>query len=206
MTDLDLERLGDVWRQQPEPKELEELKRSGERVRRRARWLQVVDVLAALVVSAVVLFLVLRNPSSDTLVVGGGAILLLLVSQVRSRRFRQQELRSLSGSAEQMLDQSIERVRATLKHARFGLILFGPGMLLGIAVGYVVERRSGHALAERFSAQPGLSAMIMLVTVLAIAGAVVQTVRTIRKSRHELERLTILRESYRQEQESADLG
>jgi hypothetical protein len=206
MTDLDLERLGDVWRQQPEPKELEELKRSGERVRRRARWLQVVDVLAALVVSAVVLFLVLRNPSSDTLVVGGGAILLLLVSQVRSRRFRQQELRSLSGSAEQMLDQLIDRVRATLKHARFGLVLSGPGMLLGIAVGYVVERRSGHALAERFNAQPGLSTMIMLVTVLAIAGAVVQTVRTIRKSRNELERLSILRESYRQEQESADLG
>ena len=202
MTDLDLEKLGDVWRQQPDRAELEALKRSAEIVRRRARWIQVVDVVAALVLAAVVLFIVLSSPSVDTLVVGGGAIMVLLVSQVRSRRFRQQELRSLSGSAEQMLDQSIERVSATLKRARSGLIFLGPGILLGFAVGFVADRRSAVTISDRINAEPWVSTIILVVTLLAISATVVHVVRTLRKSRRELARLTALRDSYRQDQES----
>lgn len=206
MSDLDLDRLGDVWRQRPDPKELDELKRAAEAVRRRAKWGQVVDVVAAVGVAGVVLFLVLSNPTADTLLVGGGAILILLISQVRSRRLRQQELRSLTGSAEQMLDQSIERVQATLKRARSGLVILGPALLVGYFVAYVVDRRSGVEISERINAQPGLSTIILLVVGLAIVGAVVQVVRTLRQSRRELERLTALRDSYRQEQESDQAG
>jgi hypothetical protein len=202
MTDLDLEKLGDVWRQQPDRAELEALKRSAEIVRSRARWIQVVDVVAALVLAAVVLFIVLSSPSVDTLVVGGGAIMVLLVSQVRSRRFRQQELRSLSGSAEQMLDQSIERVSATLKRARSGLIFLGPGILLGFAVGFVADRRSAVTISDRINAEPWVSAIILVVALLAISGTAVHTARTLRKSRSELARLTALRDSYRQDRES----
>ena len=111
--DFDLDRLGDVWRQRPDPKELEALRRSAEAVRRRARWGQIVEVVAAVVVSAVVLLLVLSNPRTDTVVVGTGAILILLVSQIRQRRQRKLELMSLTGTAEQMLDQSIARIQAS---------------------------------------------------------------------------------------------
>lgn len=206
MNDLDLDRLGDVWRQRPDPQELDELKRAAEAVRRRAKWGQVVDVVAAVAVAGVVLFLVLSNPTIDTLLVGGGAILLLLITQIRSRRLRQQELRSLTGSVEQMLDQSIERVQATLKRARSGLIVLLPGVLLGYFVAYVVERRSGTEISERINAQPGLSTIIYVVAVLAIIGALVQVVRTLRKSRRELERLKVLRDSYRQEQDTDRAG
>ena len=202
MNDLDLEGLGDIWRQRPDPKELDELKRAAEAVRRRAKWSQVVDVVAAIAVAGVVLFLVLSNPTADTLLVGGGAILILLVSQIRSRRLRQQELRSLSGSVEQMLDQSIERVQATLRRARSGLIFLVPALLVGYFVAYVVERRSGTEISERFNAQPELSTIILVVAGLAIAGGFVQVVRTLRKSRRELERLKVLKDSYRQEQET----
>jgi uncharacterized membrane protein YjjB (DUF3815 family) len=203
MNDLDLDRLGDVWRQRPDPAELDELKRAAEAVRRHARWGQVVDVVAAVAVAGVVLFLVLSNPTLDTLLVGGGAILILLITQIRSRRLRQQELRSLTGSVEQMLDQSIERVQATLKRARSGLVVLVPGVLLGYFIAFVVERRSGTEISERFNAQPGLSTIILIVAALAIAGAFVQVVTTLRKSRRELERLTALRDSYRQEADRA---
>jgi hypothetical protein len=206
MSELDLDRLGDVWRQRPDPKELEELKRAAEAVRRRAKWGQVVDAVAAILVSGVVLFLVLSNPSADTLLVGGGAILILLLSQVRSRRLRQQELRSLTGSAEQMLDQSIQRVQATLKRARSGLVMLAPTVLVGIFLAYVVDRRSGAEISERINAQPGLSTIILVAAGLAIVGAFIQVVRSLRQSRRELERLTVLRNSYHQEQETEQGG
>ena len=201
MSELDFDRLGDVWRQGLDPRELEELKRAAEAVRRRAQWQQIVDVAAAILVGGVVLFLVLSNPATDTLVVGGGAILILLVSQIRSRRLRQQETRSLTGSAEQMLDQSIERLQATLKRARSGLIFFGPAVLFGILLASVFDRRSGAEIREMINAQPGLSTILAFVAGLVIAGVYVQTFRTLRQSRRELERLTALRDSYRQEQE-----
>jgi hypothetical protein len=202
MTDLDLERLGDVWRQRPDPKELEELKRTAERVRRRARWLQVIDVVAAIVVAGVVLFLVLSNPQLETLLVGGGAILVLLIGQIRSRRFRQKELGSLTGSTEQMLDQSIERVRATLGRARSGLILLPLAILLGYFVAYVASR-SESEIATRIAAQPGLADLIRIAAGLATVVALVMIIRSLRSCRRELGRLTALRDSYRQEQESS---
>ena len=206
MTDLDLERLGDVWRQRPSAKELEELRLAAERVRRRARWLQVVDVIAAIVVASVVLVLVLSNPAIDTLVVGGGAILLLLVSQVRSRRFRQQELRSLAGTAEEMLDQSIERVRATLKRARSGLLITPPTVLLGLLVAHVTVPGSGGELARRIATQPGVGTMILVGTILALIVGVMFVLRSMRASRAELQRLTSLRQSYREEPDSEVSG
>ena len=202
MSDLDLERLGDVWRQPPDPAELEELKRAAEAVRRRARWVQLVDVVAAVAVAGVVLLLVLSNPATDTFVVGGGAILLLLVSQIRSRRLRQKELASLSGSAEEMLDQSIERVRATLKRTRSTLIWTPPGIVIGIVVTFLAERRSGGEFARRIAEQEGLGVVLQVAAIVALAAGVLVLVRSLRQNRRELDRLLALRQSYREEQES----
>ena len=202
MTDLDLERLGDVWRQQPDPAELDRLRVAAEKVRRRARWLQLVDVVAAVFVAGVVLWMVLLNPTVDTMLVGGGAILVLLISQIRSRRFRQQELRSLTGSAEQMLEQSIERVRATLKRARSVFIVVPPGLLLGIVVTYVADHRSGGEVTRRIGLDPAFRIAVLAAAAAMIVGLMIQAFRTIRQSRRELDRLNTLRDSYRQEGEA----
>lgn len=203
MTDLDLERLGDVWRQRPEPKELEEIRRAAEAVRRRARWLQVVDIVAALVVSGVVLWMVLANPKTDTLIVGGGAILILLGSQIRSRRFRQQELRSLTGSAEQMLDQSIERVAASLRRARVGLILLPLTFLLGLLVGYMAESRAPSALRTLIASKAGLGELVFAATIAVLVATFLLILRNLHKNRRELERLSTLRASYTDEESAS---
>ena len=80
MTDFDLERLGDVWRQQPDPAEMERLQRAAAAVGRRARLSQIVDIVAAIGVAAVVIALVLSNPRTETFVMGAAAILILLYS------------------------------------------------------------------------------------------------------------------------------
>ena len=206
MTDLDLERLGDVWRQEPDPRELEELRRTAETVRRRARWLQVLDIVVAIAVAGVVLWLTLMNPAIDTVLVGGGAILFLLISQIRSRRFRQRELRSLTGSAEQMLDQSIDRVRATLKRARALLIAMPPGFLLGMLVAYVSDLRSGGEVARRIEAYSALGTIFQVVAIAAVIFGVIHFVRTLVRSRRELERLCALREAYREEGDATNAG
>src|SRR5207237_8830035 len=61
MSDFDLDRLGDVWRQQPDPAEMERLRRTAIAVARRARLGAIVDVLAAVAVAAVVFVLVIIN-------------------------------------------------------------------------------------------------------------------------------------------------
>ena len=202
MSELDLDRLGGVWRQRPDPAELEELKRAAETVRRRARWAQVVDFVAAVAVSGVVLMLILSNPRPQTLVVGGGAILILLLSQLRSRRLRQKELQSLTGSTKDMLDQSIERVGAAVTRAKSGLWLGPSGVLLGLLVAHVALPRSGGDLAQRLDANPEIGSLILAATAVALALALLQLIRSLRKSRQELERLTALRDSYRVDEEA----
>jgi hypothetical protein len=203
MTDLDLDRLGDIWRQQPDPAELAELKRAAEAVRRRARWSQLADAVAAVVVAGVVGLLAIRNASVDTLIIGGGAILILLISQVRNRKLRAAELRSLTGTTEQMLDQSIERVQATQKRTRLGLISSGPAVLLGILFARVVEDRSGYEVTAGIAAYPGLGKAILAAAAVAFVVMVVHGIRQLRSSRRELGRLTTLRDSYRSEREDA---
>jgi hypothetical protein len=56
------------------------------------------------------------------------------------------------------------------------------------------------AVRERIAAQPGLSTVITIVTVIALALGIVHLIRLWRRSRRELDRLSALRDSYRQEQ------
>ena len=206
MIDFDLDRLGGVWRQRPDAAELERLKRSADAVRRRARWAQRFDVVAGVVVAAVVLLLVLSNPKVDTLLVGGAAILAMLGTEVRSRRLRQEELRSLTGSTEQMLDQSIDRTKATIKRSRFQLLSVAPGLSLGLLIAYVVDDRAAGRLTQIIS-NPEARTATVLGTILLVAfvtALMVYLINAIRTSRRELERLVSLREAYRGEQDLSD--
>jgi|GEM_PF-2362890 len=202
MSDFDLDRLGDVWRQQPDAAEMERLRRSAVAVSRRARFLQIIDVVGAIVAVGVVILVVLFNPRTETVALGSAAILLLLVSNVRLRKLRQVELRSLTGSAEDMLAQSIERVENTLKYQRFCLFAVMPGLVLGyFAASALVTRTTGGALHLLDSGQP-LRVVWIGMLIVFVAGGVQFLVRSMRRGRHELEHLRAMREAYRNERES----
>src|SRR6476619_571627 len=131
MNDFDLDRLGDVWRQQPGPAEMERLQKSAAAVARRARLAQVTDIAVALAVAGVVIFLVASNPKPGTVLIGSAAILVLLFSNIRLRKVRRIELEQLTGGTEEMLDQSIARVETTLRHLRVSVIGFPVAAVLG---------------------------------------------------------------------------
>lgn len=204
MTDLDLDRLGDVWREQPDPAEMERLQRVAANVSRRARFAQIVDVGAAVVVAGVVILLVISNPSSRTVVMGTAAIVILLISNVRLRRVRQLELRSLTGSTEDMLDQSIDRVETTLRNHRFSLIAIGPAFVLGwLFMNVVADPSLRERMPITFDA-PVFRLVWAGAWIAALAGLMLFIWFAIRRGRRELERLRAMRESYRQEQRSSD--
>jgi hypothetical protein len=201
MSDFDLDRLGDVWRQQPDPAEMERLQRSAAAVRRRARFAQIVDVGAATAVSLAVILLVLSNPSMPTMIMGGAAILMLLGSNIRQRKLRQVELRSMTGGTEGMLAQSIERIETTVRHHRFTLVAMLPVCVITLLFAATVGRRAGSFLGSLrdeawfpFVWNGGWVAALSLFILFSIF--------SIRRGRRELERLHAMRESYRQERES----
>jgi hypothetical protein len=202
MNEFDLDRLGDVWRQQPDPAELERLLRTAAAVRRRARLASIVDVGAAVIVGVVVVLLVLSSPKADTIAIGSAAILILLISNIRLRRLREVELRSLAGTTEAMLDQSIERVESTLRYRRFVLVGAGPALLIGYMVASSAGRTFG-ATMDSLSGIPGFRIAWAAAWLAVLIGTVLFVALSIRRSRRELERLRAMRDAYRQEGESA---
>jgi len=199
VSDIDLDRLGDVWRAQPDPAEIERLRRSAEAVRRRARLGQVADFWLALLVSAVVLVLILSNPTIATGLVGGAAILVMLFSTVRARRLRMLELATLSGSTEHMLEQSIERVRATIRRARLNLLTTPLGLPLGIGLGAALDRGQGSGIYQRLTSEPLIAALVAIVLLVAMVTICTHLIRTRRVARQELEILIRLRQAYEAE-------
>ena len=198
MSDFDLDRLGDVWRQQPDPAEMERLQKSAAAVARRARFTQVIDIVAAIAVAAVVIFLVANNPKPGTVFVGSAAILVLLVSNIRLRRVRRIELAHLTGGTEEMLDQSIGRVETTVRHHRFSLLGIVPGLLAGGLVAYASQGRAFLSATQTWPFRSLLAPLGFLI----LLGIVFFSVRGIRRARRELGRLRSMREAYRRERES----
>jgi len=204
MTDFDLDRLGEVWRAQPDAAEMAALQRSAEQVRRRARLGQFTDFGLAALVSTVVLVLMLSNPKVETGILGAAAIALMLFSSVRQRQLRRLELKSLTGSAEEMLDQSIARLQTTVKRTLLNLFVVPPGLALGIAFGAALNSGSGSNLLARFSENPWLGGRGIVAAAFALAVVLLSAylVQNLRRSRRELERLQAMREDYRREDES----
>lgn len=200
MSDFDLDRLGDVWRRQPDPAEMEKLQRTAAAVSRRARFAQIVDIGAAVAVAGVVIVLVANNPHVDTLVLGGAAIFILLLSVFRQRQLRAAELRSLTGSTEEMLDQSIERVVATRKRNLFGVISMVPALAIGLLLASTVFPHSGGTRFAAMIARAGIPPnLIPAIIVVILVATLIWLIRSIRVSGRELDRLRTLREAYARE-------
>jgi hypothetical protein len=202
MSDFDLDRLGDVWRQQPDPAEMQRLQRTAIAVARRARFAAILDVCVAVAVAAVVLVLVATNPKLKTVVMGSAAILVLLGSNLRLRKLRQVELRQLTGTTEDMLDQSIARVETTLRHHKFTLYALPPLLLATFIFAKTVVPDPGSALGSLRDIpwfRPGLfvvgvGGLIALPAFLIVA---------VRRGRNELNRLSTMREAFREESDSS---
>lgn len=199
MNDFDLDRLGDVWRQQPDPEEMKRLQDSATKVARRAKLAQVIDIVAAIAVAAIVVALVAANPKADTLLLGAGAIIFLLGSNVRLRKLRRVELSSLTGSTEDMLDQAILRAETTSRHHRFGLFAIGPAFVIGVVV--AAESRGGQMLPALLGGSKlGLTSLGLGMAV--VIATFFYSLRGLRRARRELDRLRAMREAYRHERES----
>ena len=203
MSDFDLDRLGDLWRAQPDAAEMAALQRSADAVARRARWGPLSDFALSALVSVAVVVLVWSNPTTRTALVGGAAILLMLSSHVRQRQLRKLELEALTGSSEQMLDQSIERVEATLKRNRLGLIGVVPGFLVGIAFAATLESERRSELLALLMEERTMTVLVAAAIVAGLGGLSIHFLHMTRRSRAELERLKALRDVYRREGEDA---
>lgn len=196
MNDFDLDRLSQVWREEPPPAELEWMRRSALNVSRRARFWQRVEAGAAVLVALVVVGLVVISPAPQTFVAGVGAILMLLLTQRRQRRLRAVELKSLTGSTEEMLEQSIARTQAALKRNWFSLIGMGPATLLGSLLAHYAQGRATRPLLPE-----EIGGFLFALFILLLVVAVVHLIVSIRKGAAELARLQTLRETYRIEAE-----
>ena len=202
MSDFDLDRLGDVWREQPDPEEMQRLQRTAIAVARRARLSAILDVCAAIAVAAVVIFLVITNPQPKTVVMGSAAILLLLGSNVRLRRLRKIELKGLTGTTEDMLDQSITRIETTLRHHKFTLYGYPPVLTGTFIFAAIVAPRRGSILGG-LADIPWFRTLWLGTWIAALAGLALFLVFAIRRGRRELNRLNAMREAYRQERDSS---
>jgi hypothetical protein len=198
MSDFDLDRLGDVWRQQPDPAEMQRLQKSAAAVARRARLAQVTDIVVAVAVAGVVIFLVASNPKPATFLMGAAAILVLLFSNIRLRKVRRIELEHLAGGTEEMLDQSIVRMETTLRHLRVSMIGFPVAAVVGALVAYAAQSRRIFEAAQDWP----FRALLAFLGFIVVVGVMVFAARAIRRGKKELERLEAMREAYRRERES----
>lgn len=203
MTEIDLDRLGDVWRQQPDPAEIKELLRSAGKVRRRAQFSLIVDAVGAVVAIMVVVALVILNPRSEFLALGGATLFVLLVGNIRLRKLRQVELRSLTGSAEDMIEQSIERIEKTINYQRLCLFAILPVLIAGYtAASLLVDHSGGGLLDFVFGSAPAVRVLWVGAGIGAMAGLTFLLAASLRRNRRELGKLCAMREAYREERES----
>jgi hypothetical protein len=205
MSDFDLDRLGNLWRQDPEPAEIEKLRLTARGVSRRARWAQFGDTAGALVAGAGLLVVCFANRNLQTLIPAGASILFMLISVIRTRKLREIEIRSLTGTTEEMIEQSIERVHATRKRIRFSAL----GLLAAIPLGawLVSTHGSGatHTLAA-VGAGSRLYAVISAVLAALVLLMLLNAWRIWRQSADELDRFIALRDAYRREQDDSSEG
>ena len=201
MTDFDLERLGSLWRTEPEPEGIRELQKSARAASRRARRALVLDFILTGIAVGTVLFILAVNPNVPALIVGGLAVGVAIRGQLRQRRLRRIELQELTGDTESMINGSIARVEATLKRASSGLIVLGPAVLLGLLFGFIVER-GGDAL-QIFDPGSWRAIVATILAVFIVLVTLAQLAVTLRRGRRELNRLLELRQAYRLEREKS---
>lgn len=203
MTDFDLDKLGELWRKEPDADEMRALQRSAERVMHRAKLAQIMDTVLTGLAAGIVLMLVAYNPSVRTAVVGMAAILIMLWTQIHRRRLRQWELQSLASDPQTMIERSILRLQATLKRTFLGLLFIGPATILGVFFAFTVEQAGQQQSLWLREAEPEVRKAVIAAGIGMLGGVVVHAIRTLIRGRRELARLVNLRDAYRAEQQDS---
>jgi hypothetical protein len=182
---------------------MQRLQRTAIAVARRARLAAILDICTAVAVAAVVVILVVTNPKTQTVVMGSAAILVLLGSNIRLRKLRQVELKGLTGTTEDMLDQSIARVETTLRHHKF--TLYGtPPILLVTWLGFWATEAPRHdSILGSLRDIPWFRPVLLGAAIAAVVGLAIFLVVSIRRGRRELNRLITMRDAYHQERDSS---
>ncbi len=203
MSDFDLDRLGELWRQDPEPAEVERLRRAAARVSRRARMAQLADTIGAIIVSASLVAVTTINHEPRTILIVTAALLLILFTFVRNRKLREAEIRMLSGTTEEMLDQSIERARTTRKRMRFNLVSVPVAIVIYSVLISLGRGTENSILRARLHLSEDMIFVGAIMLVLVAGLLTVGYARTFIRSRIELGWLERLRDAYRRERDES---
>jgi hypothetical protein len=198
MSDFDLDRLGEMWRQDPEPAEIEHLRATARTVSRRARMAQFVDTVGAFVVGMALVALVIVSQSPKTFVAVSAALLLMAFSVINNRKLREAEIRMLTGTTEEMIDQSIERLVSKRKRMRFNTLSMP--FVLPIGIWLIASRDRGYGSFEAAFAEDAMLRFALITLVLVcLLGPPLLYARPYLRSRREQAQLELLREAYRRE-------
>jgi hypothetical protein len=203
VNDFDLDRLGSLWRTEPEAGEIRELKRSADLARRKAYWTSLLDYGLASIAVGTVLLILGFNPKLEAVLVGGTAVVVAIMSLTGRKRARRIELQSLAGDTESMLETSIAAVEARLRRSKSGLMVIGPSILLGVLFGFIVDKGGGGATLPTLEGEAWRGLVVRGLLIFIIAVTVIQLILSVRRSRAELYRLFQLREAYRLEHEAS---
>jgi Mn2+/Fe2+ NRAMP family transporter len=203
VTDFDLERLGELWREQPDPEEVERQRLAAREVARKARRAELAENVLAALTLLVILAVVSINPGTVSYGLGVLTAFLIVSSQLRQRRFRRAEIVSLTGETPTMLDRAIVRLEATLRRTRFGMLVIGPATAVGAFFALSVDRPGEGTRILTFS-QGTASVVIIILSTVVLLATILHLHSTMKKSQAELDRLRELRESYRVEQDAIE--
>jgi hypothetical protein len=192
-----------MWRQDPAPAEVERPRRTAASVSRRARLAQWADTIGAAIASTALITIAVLNRDPRTLAVAVAALGLMLLSVIRNRKLREAEITMLTGATAEMLDQSIERAKATRKRMRFNLAA-GP-LAIPIFAFLLSTRGPAHGiLTTRFHVPPHFVWTVTAVFLVVAVWMMIEYARGFMRSGTELEQLSRLREAYRAEQGEAE--
>lgn len=203
MSDIELDPLVTLWRQELDADGLRALHRSAQAANRRARFAALFDYAVAAVLIGAIAVAIALYPVPEVVAAGALVAAMLAWGQLRQRRLRQAELQSLKGDMLAMLDAALASNEAALKRAAFGLVLIGPATLMGAMLAFVLDTKGGAELASPSALGPLTGTILAGAAAFALLAAVVRLTVTIRRRRREMQRLLEMRDSYLKELESS---
>ncbi|HYE28985.1 MAG TPA: hypothetical protein VEA61_12250 [Allosphingosinicella sp.] len=204
MTDPDLQDLADLWKE-PDAAEQEGFEAMARKARLRGRILAYLDFAAVAIILGGSILGIFLTPGAVTML---AAIALIAITIIVTRKRRQikQMTRTLDTASRQaFIETSISNATANLRRTKLSLAFFPIGVAIALFYKMAV-RTGGHtermlgSFIEWVQTPRGLLTLIVLSLLFAWG------VRTLSRTRRELERLGELRAVYEEEARHEDGG
>jgi hypothetical protein len=200
MNGPDVDEFAELWQEGPDPLEQAQMEAYARQARRRGRLLDYIEY--AVWVSLLVMVVGGSFLSTSPLTLALAVPLMLAVTWLtwKGRRLRQMARTLNTSDRAAFLETSLRNARANLRRNTIGLVSIP--LVLPVALIFKVSIRSGGGPQEVWQAflawSQTIRAPIGIVLLLILT---VFTLRTRRKTKAEIRRLTALRESYEAEAE-----